>query len=397
MKRAASPAPSPTRRRWARAALSMVSLLMIELLSMSVFAIRGELKGELAFHPLFRPFRLTSSTFGEERFLYDPFLGFRYRPNTTYGKLSINQFGFIDNGSPFPDLSHKAAGTQRILILGGSTVAGSGASSNATTIPAQLERMLNARGGRYEVMNAGVDGYTSFQELGYFQSTLYRYSPDLVIFYDGWNDFAYPSWAGGYQNAYQQERCWPNGHEYALYLLTVFSDGQATMRHLLNTSVLVSKFYTTRLLQKAYRRMGGRVMTETLNVRTLPGKIVLPPEEAARRWLDMVENAVAAVSGRGVPIIYALQPTVLDKMSLTPEEARIVPPMPRAQIQAYYAQSRAGFERLASKYHGPNVAMVDFSPTIWRGVQQTVYLDPCHTNDAGNELIARRLATYVKP
>ena len=71
--------------------------------------------------------------------------------------------------------------------------------------------------------------------------------------------------------------------------------------------------------------------------------------------------------------------------------------MPRTQVEASYARSREGFAQLASKYRRPTVDIVDASRTIWRGVEETAYLDLCHTNDYGNELIARWLAAHVTP
>ena len=41
------------------------------------------------------------------------------------------------------------------------------------------------------MINAGVGGYRSRQQLLYYITELYLYNPDLVIFYDGWNDLQF--------------------------------------------------------------------------------------------------------------------------------------------------------------------------------------------------------------
>ena len=60
--------------------------------------------------------------------------------------------------------------------------------------PEALQKMLNQlnspAGRRYEVVNAGVAGYSSHQGLLRFQQEVKIYQPDLVIVSFGWNDVA---------------------------------------------------------------------------------------------------------------------------------------------------------------------------------------------------------------
>lgn len=86
----------------------------------------------------------------------------------------------------------KPPGVFRIICLGGSFTYGWPYNdSPAIAYPARLEEMLNAespRAGRYEVVNAGVGGYTSYQALYYFTHRLYKFKPDLVSVCFGGND-----------------------------------------------------------------------------------------------------------------------------------------------------------------------------------------------------------------
>jgi lysophospholipase L1-like esterase len=387
---------------------TFILLLVMEAVSFVYLASRIGLGGNLAFHPLLRSQPYKSVTFYALRFMFDPFLGYRYVPNEKYNVLEINAQGFIGNGTPFPDLSHKPPGVTRVFIFGGSSVAGSGASSNATTIAGFLERILNrARGGgRFEVINAGVDGYTAFQELVYFLTNIHRYHPDVVIFYDGFNDFAYPCWAGGYVNDYQKECCWPNFHEYALYMSVALSRTEENSRRLVNFGVLLDKSYTTILLQRIASRLrgsGGEVAGQ-IDVRKLPGKVLLTPAEAARRYLDAVHSSIAAVSGRGVRALYALQPTILNKQSMTDEERGLLgrrrgsdpaADIPHA-VRSYYQAAGDGLRALARMHPSGTVRVVDLSLDVWTQTKETVYVDGVHTNDRGNEIIARRLADLVQ-
>ncbi len=76
----------------------------------------------------------------------------------------------------------------RILAIGDSTVFGL-AVDNEETWPSQLQRILNAEGERYEVINAGVPGYSAFQGLRFLDKRGLALEPALVIAGFGHNDF----------------------------------------------------------------------------------------------------------------------------------------------------------------------------------------------------------------
>ncbi|MCP4656240.1 MAG: hypothetical protein GY856_12580 [bacterium] len=77
----------------------------------------------------------------------------------------------------------KPAGTFRILCYGDSNTDG----PDRGGWPERLHALLPADGG-YEVLNAGVAGYSSHQGLVRFRSEAGRFQPDLVLVSFGWND-----------------------------------------------------------------------------------------------------------------------------------------------------------------------------------------------------------------
>ncbi len=88
----------------------------------------------------------------------------------------INALGFR---GPALD-ARKAPGVRRVACLGDScTFIG------ATTYPELLEREL---GEGWEVVNAGVSGYSSHQGLALLRARLLELEPDWVTAYFGWND-----------------------------------------------------------------------------------------------------------------------------------------------------------------------------------------------------------------
>ncbi len=123
---------------------------------------------------------------------------FRYGPVNPLN-LAANRSGRVDfsiNSRSFrgPEFApRKAPGVFRIFCVGGSTTAGNWV-NNDETWPAYLEQFLQPHGQRVEVINAGVQGWCSYQDLLRFQAEIVNYQPDLVIIKQGWNEeFIYSS------------------------------------------------------------------------------------------------------------------------------------------------------------------------------------------------------------
>ena len=126
-------------------------------------------------------FRLVepAPTFYTGRGLYqpDPDLGHVLRPNLTDGAVRTNSFGFRDREYAVA----KPAGTVRVLGAGDSFAFGS-------TFPRGiylevLEELLAGSGlpFKVEVLNAGVPGYSTHQELGHLKKFGLRFAPDVVV------------------------------------------------------------------------------------------------------------------------------------------------------------------------------------------------------------------------
>jgi len=72
----------------------------------------------------------------------------------------------------------------RIICYGDSNTDG----SDGGNWPAELHKLLNKKDANYEVLNAGVPGYSSYQGLMRFKQEVAIYEPDLIIVSFGWND-----------------------------------------------------------------------------------------------------------------------------------------------------------------------------------------------------------------
>ena len=116
-------------------------------------------------------------------------------PHPVYGRFHVPGFdGWIKSreftsrvtinslGLRGPERGYaKPAGTRRILVLGDSFTEAAQVAERDSTV-SRLESALNARGtDRYEVLNAGIGGWGTGQQLVYLREEGYRYTPDLVV------------------------------------------------------------------------------------------------------------------------------------------------------------------------------------------------------------------------
>jgi lysophospholipase L1-like esterase len=114
----------------------------------------------------------------------DPVLGYALKPGYNAKGISINTLGFRG-----PEIApEKPRGTTRIFAIGDSTTFG--LSGENCPYPEQLQRLLdNQYGlGRFEVINAGVEGYGTDYALRLLETRIVPLKPDLVLVYVGWND-----------------------------------------------------------------------------------------------------------------------------------------------------------------------------------------------------------------
>jgi len=112
-------------------------------------------------------------------------------PNQHMQTVNINNNGF--RGSEIQ--KEKPDDTYRIIMVGGSTVFGYKILSDQYTAPAHLQEKFNQLNleRRVEVINTGLSGYNSNDELNLIKKKIVEYEPDLVIIYDGTNDIFFPT------------------------------------------------------------------------------------------------------------------------------------------------------------------------------------------------------------
>ena len=125
----------------------------------------------------------------ERPFLYEPFVQFTERPiRGRYVNVSTAGFRYSKAQGPWPPEPANC----NVFIFGGSTCFGYGVPDNET-IASHLQVFLQKNlGQKIKVYNFGRGHYFSTQEIFLYQKLLLNNNiPNLSIFIDGLNDFAY--------------------------------------------------------------------------------------------------------------------------------------------------------------------------------------------------------------
>ncbi len=116
---------------------------------------------------------------GGMKIVMSPFTIYKNMPNQSSAVFNINSIGL--RGREVASNHNKP---KRAIVLGGSAAFGFGLKGDDKTFSSLLEKGNK----KYEVLNAGVIGFTSGQELVYLVTELIDYNPNIVIAFNGWND-----------------------------------------------------------------------------------------------------------------------------------------------------------------------------------------------------------------
>jgi hypothetical protein len=124
-----------------------------------------------------------------------------FKKNQIPSSMTFNNFGYAESFDYqlVPDAAYLARhgrkpGERIVLITGGSTVHGVGATSNENTISARMMRHLNEKSGgtRYRVLNMGMGSWIAYQQFISLSRFGLPFDPDWIVVMDGHNDGVVP-------------------------------------------------------------------------------------------------------------------------------------------------------------------------------------------------------------
>jgi lysophospholipase L1-like esterase len=260
-----------------------------------------------------------------------------------------------------------------VWAFGGSTVYGT-AVPDWATLPSYLSRSLNGRGRACAmVTNFGIEGYVTTQELILLIEQLKQGGrPDIVIFYDGFND-AYTGMA-----AHDPWTAHDN-----LDIVKARAEGSFRGRF-----DFVRRLYSVRVIglaRRLFRRPGESLNTDELRAKAL---VVLDNYEANLNIANALGQAYhfRLYSFWQPMLSYGRKPFDSFERQITQFETGKKPRFDARPVVAVYQEA----ERRA-----PKAAFV-YLADLFDSVPEPIYIDEVHLGPHGNELAANAVAKYIE-
>jgi lysophospholipase L1-like esterase len=369
-------------------------------------------------HPLFRGHRIADSTrsvWSE----FHPVLGFRVKSVVSpVCGLTTDRYGFIHNGDPQRLIEKDSF---KIFLVGGSTVAGHGASCNDRTLPAQLEQKLRKKYRNVVVINAGVPGYYASQELIRIQNEIVFYKPDLIVSVTGTNDrikgFSNAPFKGEVHSYYIPDY----SREISRKIDQLNSNWFLLKALLGNIGSIAEYSYTRYLLAQLLRET--RKISSSGESSDIVNKVIglFPDHDVTNKDLekninpivetDMIDKGIyyyayylnaaqKSLEVLGIPHFAVLQPSLLiDDRQRTAREDEALRYSRRGLALRYGLRdplvvSRCFWSKAAETFDKRGMKWLDFRRIF--PDRENVYADYSHYNDLGNEIFAEKLFLYLE-
>ncbi|MBM3506233.1 MAG: SGNH/GDSL hydrolase family protein [Alphaproteobacteria bacterium] len=342
----------------------------------------------------------------------DPLLGHRSARNVVvtenrWSYRRTNTQGFIITEADAPTYPRTPSPeTYRIMVLGGSTVEGNGASGSLNALPAQVLRALKgylptAPGTtRFEVINAGVAGYYSVNELLFYMSELRDFHPDLIISYNGWNDLQIQNRLLK-SHGLEHPRLVNEDHvDFSRIIADHFSwVATATRFAALSATSTAALLRGSATLDLALRVT--RKFVQAVNPQAIPDNYYFDPE-AAHRYIDNLLTLNLLAARDGVAHAWFLQPLAgvgehPPARFLGFDEQAYLDTRPgyAQQRLLFYGAVREHMARLRAEPPAQTFACMADVTDVFAGNPAAVYADGGHLTDEGNRLVAARLISEL--
>lgn len=278
----------------------------------------------------------------------------------------------------------KPKGEIRVIALGGSTMVGAGASHPAKSILPRLEYFLRQSqlpdAQKIRTINAAHSGYTSTNEMVLLTTRMLAFQPDLIVVLNGYNDFS--------EFIFHKDLP-PFWNTYDDHLYRGFNRVQTLSGTMAQAGYLLSKKLYCLAVPRAWL-FSRRYHSHRLWVQNKDK--VSPPsfENVMKIYRLNLLTMMGVASSHKIPIIIVLQPNVVYKKPLSPEEEKIMAPNDyfTKYLSACYSDAVDLFRELANS--NPTI-FYDLSGAF-ENMDQTIYTDACHYNDMGQDILAQKLA-----
>ena len=379
-----------------------IALIALSFLSLEFYLHKSQ-KDNINTKQLFGFCTHTGDKFSEDgnlTFAIAPYTIYKNLPGQSTKEYTINSRGF--RGGEISTVPDKRS---RIIIVGGSTAFGGGVANNDETIASILERLNPS----YEVINAGVVGFLSGQELAYIVTELVDYHPRIIIAFDGWNDL-FLQWYHTSWFPKQKEKDEMGYNSPFLYF------------HI--EKKLIDNYNTQVELLSSFRRFFNAAVDKSLILSWLREKVKKLKQWVAYRKgfnkediekkrsgsdgyfdkiLDSYTNKLKKMNdfcySQHIKFIVVFQPELGLKVNKNSEEQKLL------------ANYKLGSDRYAKEFPVLYKQFIERSKDILKknGIdyidinsnaeftnnRTTLFIDVVHTNKNGNEIIAKIIKDYL--
>lgn len=336
----------------------------------------------------------------------DSLLGWRMAPDVA--GIHIRRYlyvtdrnGFIADPEDAPITTEKRHGVFRIIVIGGSTVMGQGASRPSENLVGYLRKIasesvlgVGRESKAIEIINAGVGGYQSGQEYLYLYSELLRFSPDLVVVYDGWNDSIYNNMLVAKYPTAASNLTTTTHLEMSSRIQRSFEISGAAYQFATALGNWIGDLQRKVALIELPMRTLRYVLTKGATVPLTISDPVIYDKRSVLLYEQNLRAILSLAKLKGFAVALFLQPlSGIDGKVLSNEEKAIpgfIEGHEWSLRRPFYDDIRFIFEKLGSEFSSPQFCVKDIS-RVFADVSETVYADTGHLLPTGNAIVARKI------
>lgn len=328
--------------------------------------------------------RDAATTHPSNRYTAHRYIGYIPTPSYRYGNNRHNALGFRGEEIVLP----KPEGEFRIVCLGGSTTY-TLVASHVNSYPAQMESALREMGySNVSVVNAGAEGWSSYESFINFQLRVLDLAPDLIVLYEGINDNlarmiwppeAYRGDNSGYRGPNVTGLRMPNILEYSTFCRMAGIRMGWIYPHSSLSRTLIPLGPASIDYLWAQQVAGGTYPSGIFEEH--PIEVILrnnPPVYFRRNVLNIVDTA----KRHGIRIVFAT-------FAYCPEFGD--PFVSDSRFTWTYDETNAIYKDIAASEGG--IAVFDFAAAFPR--DKKYWGDGLHVNTEGAELMGRQFAEFL--
>lgn len=304
----------------------------------------------------------------------DNFVGYQlYDPNQHLSTININSQGF--RGPEFSPIKEESI--YRVFLIGGSTTFGTGATSDSTTIPGLIQKKFEELRSdlKIEIINAGISAANSNTENKLILDKIVGYDPNLLIFYDGWNDVWHRNTILSEIDSLHTEKTITSSHKNS----GVIDFFQNNLKIYRTPLVIYKNFFWDKATH----------YQENLETKDL----IKTTEKISSNWKKNKTEICQLGHDTNFKTIVILQPILGTGNKLYSTGENIILPKTQFDIETVYVLN--ALEKPLNELNSICDQVIDMR-NVFDNIAHPVYFDKGHMNDYGNIIVADNIFESIK-